>query len=226
MPIAEGDRHMKCMATPCGTVQWKVLSMGLKNAGSQFQRMMEWVLRDIECASPYIDDVLVGSKRYVGTVYRNPFQGRMPSVGSVRRSWCATQRSRFCSTWRWSFVGTFCGRAQGNPHTQPVMCNPTSDNAFKELKTHMAEELLLFQPNPTAGFILRTDASDYAIGAVLCQKRNGSELPVGFFSRKLTGSQLNWSVNDKEMYVVMAALVRWSGDSIFSRRWCIRITKH
>jgi hypothetical protein len=89
-------------------------------------------------------------------------------------------------------MGTFCWRAQGNPHTQPVMCNPTSDNAFKELKTHMAEELLLFQPNPTAGFILRTDASDYAIGAVLCQKRNGSELPVGFFSRKLTGSQLNW----------------------------------
>jgi hypothetical protein len=42
-------------------MQWKVLVMGLKNAGSQFQRMMEWVLREHPTADPYIDDVLVGS---------------------------------------------------------------------------------------------------------------------------------------------------------------------
>jgi hypothetical protein len=35
--------------------------MGLKNAGAQFQRMMEWVLRDLDQADPYIDDILVGS---------------------------------------------------------------------------------------------------------------------------------------------------------------------
>ena len=36
--------------------------MGLKNAGSQFQRMMEWVLRDHPNAHAYLDDVLVGSE--------------------------------------------------------------------------------------------------------------------------------------------------------------------
>jgi hypothetical protein len=35
--------------------------MGLKNAGAQFQRMMEWVLRDHDTADPYIDDILIGS---------------------------------------------------------------------------------------------------------------------------------------------------------------------
>ena len=44
-----------------GVVQWKVLVMGLKNAGSQFQRMMQWVLRDLPNFDPYWDDTLIGS---------------------------------------------------------------------------------------------------------------------------------------------------------------------
>ena len=35
--------------------------MGLKNAGSQFQRMMQWVLRDLPNVDPYWDDTLIGS---------------------------------------------------------------------------------------------------------------------------------------------------------------------
>ena len=50
------------MSTPKGTKQWTVLVMGLKNAGAIFQRMMEWVLKDLDCCEVYIDDVLIGSK--------------------------------------------------------------------------------------------------------------------------------------------------------------------
>ena len=49
------------MSTPKGTYQWKVLVMGLKNGGAIFQRMMEWVLKKIECVDPYVDDVIIGS---------------------------------------------------------------------------------------------------------------------------------------------------------------------
>ena len=35
--------------------------MGLKNGNAMFQRMMEWVLEDIPCANPYVDDIIVGS---------------------------------------------------------------------------------------------------------------------------------------------------------------------
>ena len=61
MPMKKEHRYITCMSTPNGTKQWKVLVMGLKNSGSQFQRMMEWVLTDHSDADPYIDDVIIGS---------------------------------------------------------------------------------------------------------------------------------------------------------------------
>ena len=61
MPLKKEHRHITCMSTPRGTMQWKVLVMGLKNGNAQFQRMMEWVLRDEEYADPYVDDIIIGS---------------------------------------------------------------------------------------------------------------------------------------------------------------------
>lgn len=36
-----------------------MLSTGLKNPGSQIQRIMEWVVQDVPAASPHIDDELI-----------------------------------------------------------------------------------------------------------------------------------------------------------------------
>ena len=68
MPLRKEDRHLTAMCTPCGTVQWTVLPMGLKNAPSMFQKMMETILfqkhksLDLqEFCSIYIDDLLIAT---------------------------------------------------------------------------------------------------------------------------------------------------------------------
>ncbi len=61
VPLKREDRHITCLSTPRGTKQWTMLAMGLKNAGTIFQRMMEWVMRDLPGVNVYIDDVIVGS---------------------------------------------------------------------------------------------------------------------------------------------------------------------
>ena len=61
MPLKEEHRYITCMSTPRGTMQWRVLVMGLKNGNAMFQRMMEWVLRDHPNADPYVDDIIIGS---------------------------------------------------------------------------------------------------------------------------------------------------------------------
>ena len=67
-PFQKEDRHLTAMCTPCGTVQCTVLPMGLKNAPSMFQKMMETILfqkhksLDLqEFCSIYIDDLLIAT---------------------------------------------------------------------------------------------------------------------------------------------------------------------
>ena len=83
--------------------------------------------------------------------------------------------------------------------------------AFHKLKANLAESLSLYQPQLEKPFILRTDASDTAIGAKLMQEWDGKLRTVALYSRKLTGSQLSGAVKEKEMYAVIAALHKWSG---------------
>jgi hypothetical protein len=61
VPLKEEHRDLTCMSTPRGTMRWKVLVMGLKNGNAIFQRVMEHVLRNEDCADPYVDDVIIGS---------------------------------------------------------------------------------------------------------------------------------------------------------------------
>ena len=83
--------------------------------------------------------------------------------------------------------------------------------AFEELKKNLAQDLRLSETQLDRPFVVPTEASEVAIGAQLCQEIDGKLRTVAFSSRKLTASQLNWAVKEKEMYAVVASLRKWSG---------------
>jgi len=66
---------------------------------------------------------------------------------------------------------------------------PFEIESFLELKKRMTQCLDLNQPNYNQPYVLRCDASDFAIGAVLLQEFEGKERPVDFYSRKLAKIQ-------------------------------------
>jgi len=62
VPLHPESRPLTCTSTPLGTVQWKVLVMGLTNAPQIFQRVMEHCLEPVvDIARPFFDDILVGT---------------------------------------------------------------------------------------------------------------------------------------------------------------------
>ena len=65
---------------------------------------------------------------------------------------------------------------------------------------------ILAYPNLIDEFFLDTDASEYAIGAVLSQKQNHKERVVAYFSRTLTRSERNYCVTRRELLAVVKSI--------------------
>ena len=67
MALRKDSQALTCMCSPCGPVQWTVMPIGLKNAPSFFQRMMEDVLFTAypelpAFVSAYIHDIIIATE--------------------------------------------------------------------------------------------------------------------------------------------------------------------
>ena len=76
------------------------------------------------------------------------------------------------------------------------------DKCFHMLKDYLQEAPILRYPDPTADYILYTDASKYAYAGVLTQSIDGTDHPVAYTSGLFRGSQLNWAALTKEAYAI------------------------
>ncbi len=77
---------------------------------------------------------------------------------------------------------------------------PEAIAAFKFCQVAITNCQELYFLEDTATPILQTDASDYGIGGYVFMVTNGKVRVVHFYSKALTGAQLNWSVREKECY--------------------------
>lgn len=87
----------------------------------------------------------------------------------------------------------------------------SQQNAFDELKRLLSNPPILRQADPAKPFTLRTDASDYAIGAVLLQGDGDDERPVEYASRLLTTAETRYSTTEREALAVVWAVERFRG---------------
>lgn len=86
----------------------------------------------------------------------------------------------------------------------------TQQRVFEQLKQAFTSAPILAHPDPSKEYILEADASDFAMGAVLSQYDDSNLLhPVAFWSRKLTGAELNWPIYDKELGAIFYAFREW-----------------
>jgi hypothetical protein len=85
---------------------------------------------------------------------------------------------------------------------------------FEDLKQALTTAPVLATLDPDGDFILRTDASDTALGGVLAQKQlfEGKlvEWPLGYFSRKLHAAESRYPAYDRELLAISANLELWA----------------
>jgi hypothetical protein len=91
----------------------------------------------------------------------------------------------------------------------PFVWSEECQEVFDRLKTALLSPKVLAQPDPDIPFVLATDASDYAIGAVLSQIRDGMEHPIAFYSKTLSEVERRWPAVEKEVYAIVASVQHW-----------------
>jgi hypothetical protein len=81
---------------------------------------------------------------------------------------------------------------------------------FATLKHQVTSEPILAQPVLSDQFDLEVDASGFAVGAVLLQKKeDGKRHPVGYYSATLNEAERNYDIYNLELLAIVKALRNW-----------------
>jgi hypothetical protein len=89
--------------------------------------------------------------------------------------------------------------------------NGEAQKAFDTLKNAFTSAPILRHFDPSLPTVVETDASDYALGAIVSQRDpvDGLLHPITFHSRKFQPAEQNYEIYDKEMLAIVETLDRY-----------------
>ena len=88
----------------------------------------------------------------------------------------------------------------------PFVWGEKEEQSFQTLKDCLIKHPILIYPDFEKIFTLTTDASDFAIGAVLSQEKDGFDHPIAYLSRTLNSAERNYSTTEKECLAALCAM--------------------
>ena len=86
---------------------------------------------------------------------------------------------------------------------------PYAKGSTKWSNPILTSDPILRLPDPEKTFVLRTDALDYGIGAVLIQEHEGKLFLICYASKKLSDAEGNYSTIEKECLAVVCGIERF-----------------
>jgi hypothetical protein len=88
--------------------------------------------------------------------------------------------------------------------------NEHAEDTFRELKKRFTTAPVLAHFDAQRPIVIETDASDFAIGAILSQRDGENRLhPVAFHSRKFQPAEINYEIHDKELLAIVDTFKHW-----------------
>ncbi len=85
------------------------------------------------------------------------------------------------------------------------------EQAFINLKDVLCKAPVLAYPDPDSPYVVDTDASNLAIGAVLSQVQDGEEKVIMYGSKSFSVSQRRWCTTSRELFsIIHFVMVKFS----------------
>lgn len=130
----------------------------------------------------------------------------------------------FCNYYR-KFVPNFAKIAK--PLNELLQKNfkfewtPLRDESFNALKSYLLSPQILKYPDFTKEFIVTTDASDKACGAILSQRFEEGDMPIAYASKSFTKGESNKPIIEKELTAIHWA-INYFKPYLYGRRFQVR----
>ncbi|MBW0521019.1 hypothetical protein O181_060734 [Austropuccinia psidii MF-1] len=227
--IKEGDENSTAFRTRYGSYEYLVMPSGLTNSPASFQSLVNDIFADFLdiFVIVYLDDFMVFSTseeehvKHVASVLQRLRDNSLLAKASK----CGFHAS---SVEYLGYIVSSEGLKIDSSKVQQILNWPQPKN-IKALQSFLgfanfyccfiknySKEIsdltsLLKKDSP---FIfneeaLMTDASDYALGAVLSQVNDLGKHPIAFDCCKLLPAELNYEIHDKELLGIVWSLKRW-----------------
>jgi hypothetical protein len=112
---------------------------------------------------------------------------------------------------RYSFTASILYKiSQSNAKFKSKSKLPAAKEAFEKLKNALVTAPVLAYPDFTLPFIICSDASNVAVGAVLGQLVDNKYKPVMYASRHLTGAESRYSTTERELLAIVWSAKRFN----------------
>ena len=209
--LPDNCKHLTAFETPQGLFQFKTMPFGLVNSGATFCRLMRQVLANVPNVDSFVDDMWIFTETWEAhmTSLRQVLDRLRSAKLTATRPQTKRQMKSFLGLAGFyrRFISSFSSIASPlTDLTKKDRPNSIKDwqdkheKAFQTLKTRLTSSPMLRLPvfRDEIPFVLRTDASDVGVGAVLLQEFEGEgQLPIAYASKKLLPREKNYSTIEK-----------------------------
>ncbi|GJW51228.1 reverse transcriptase domain-containing protein [Tanacetum coccineum] len=119
------------------------------------------------------------------------------------------------------FIQDFCKIALSMTHLlekeTPFIFSTECREAFETLKKKLTEAPILVAPDWDLPFEIMCDASDFAVGAVLGQRKTKHFQPIHYASKTMTDAQAHYTTTEKELLAVVYAFEKFRPYLVLSK---------
>ncbi|MBW0490183.1 hypothetical protein O181_029898 [Austropuccinia psidii MF-1] len=220
--IKEGDEHLTCFRTKYGSYEYLIMPFGLTNAPASFKNLVNDISYDLLDVYVVVnwDDIMVFPKIWGRACHScfhclKMYQEKFQQILNCQPPGNLKDLQYFLgfASFYHNFIKHYSKKSSSlTSFLKKDSCFPLNEEAlrnFHQLKEAFTTAPILSQFNPSLPTIVETDASDYALGAVLSQVSDSGKHAIAFDSWKLLPEELNYEIHDKELLGIVWDLKRW-----------------
>ncbi|GKB40064.1 reverse transcriptase domain-containing protein [Tanacetum coccineum] len=235
IPIDPQDQEKTTFTCPYGTFAYRRMPFGLCNAPGTFQRCMMAIFHDMieKMMEVFMDDfsekshfmvkegIVLGHKISKNGIEVDKAKvdviAKLPHPTTVKGIRSFLGHAGFYRRFIQDFLKIARPMTRLLEKDTPFFFSKECIEAFQTLKKKLTEAPILVAPDWDLPFELMCDASDFAIGAVLGQRKTKHFQPIHYASKTMTDAQAHYTTTKKKLLAVVYAFEKFRPYLVLSK---------